>query len=242
MKFLEDEKMRDRTGAGVILIVVGIVLIDILGNLFINSVGVYTYIFLPLPMLGILAVFLDRKRHNTYHRKLVGLALILIIGYFLFFLTLGLLNKIYFIQKGDFRFGLNVIYCSEGLQVLAFFSSILAVAGLNRDRLDRFAALGMIIALVLVITTIFLIQAPAEDMMDGLNEIARDGDTHDSQRRSMLENEIEDYKKSLLLPRLPLVFAGITTLIAVLILSREQLKQIRKSIKERIRGNLRVGG
>jgi len=232
--------LRDRTGLGVILIIIGILLIDILGNLFIDSVGVYTYIFLPLPMLGILAVFLDRKRHNAYHRKLSGLSLILIITFFLLYLALGAVDKIYFIQKGSYRIGLNVIYCSEGSQVLAFLSCILSVAGLNRDRLDRLALLGMIIALVLVITTIFLIQAPAEEMMEGLDDIANDKNTHDSRRLAMLENEMEDYNKSLLLPRLPMVFAGIATLITVMVQGREPLKRIRKSIVERFKGNLGV--
>jgi len=231
--------MRDRTGLGVILIITGIFLMDVLGNLFTDSVGVYTYIFLPLPILGILAVFLDRKRYDPYHSKLAGLSLIMIIVFFLLYLTLGLLNKIYFIHNGNFRIGLNIIYWSEGLQVLGFFSYIISVAGLNRESLNRIAARGMIIALVLVITTIVLIQAPAEEMMEGLDDIANDENTHDSRRRAMLGNEIEEYNKGLLLPKLPTVFAGIVTLITVIILSRDQLKGIRKSFMERIRGNLR---
>ena len=231
--------MRDRTGLGVILIITGIMLVDILGNLFINSVGVYTYIFLPLPMLGILAVFLDRTRHNTYHSKLAGLAIILIITFFLLYLALGVVDKIYFIQKGNYRIGMNVIYCSEGLQFLSFLSCILAVAGLGGERAGRYAMAGMIIALVLVIMTIFLIQAPAEEMMDGLEDIANDENTADERRLAMLENEIEEYNKSLLLPKLPMVFAGMVTLITVIIQSRDQLKGIRKSFMERIRGNLR---
>ena len=113
------------------------------------------------------------------------------------------------------------------------------MAGLGGERAGRYAMAGMIIALVLVIMTIFLIQAPAEEMMDGLEDIANDENTADERRLAMLENEIEEYNKSLLLPKLPMVFAGMVTLITVIIQSRDQLKGIRKSFMERIRGNLR---
>jgi len=225
---------KNRTGAGVILILLGILFLTVLGNLFIDSVGTYTYIFLPLPIIGVLSIFVDRRRYVSVHRSLSSFSLILIIVFFLLYLATGLMYK-YFLGKVDLRWARNVIYLSEGMWMLAHSSCILSLMGLEDGKSSRFAVSVMGVSTVLVIISILLIQTPATEMMDGIEDIQADDLSTDMQKKMKFDESVDTFREESYNSRLFQILAGITVMVGVLVLGLKPLSEVKDNIKMRFR-------
>ena len=229
---------KNRTGLGIILMVIGVLFLNVLGNLFIDSVGIYTYIFLPLPILGILSIFIERKRYNPAHRSRSSFSLILIIIFFLLYLAAGLMYKYFLLTKGDLRWALEVIYISEGVWILAYASCIISFVDLENRYRKRLAISAITISTILVIASMLLIQAPATEMMDDIDSILdKDAKTDREKKIANMEYDesVETFREDSFYPRLAQVFAGMITMIVVIALGLKPLSEVKDNIKMRFR-------
>ena len=225
---------KNRTGAGVILLLLGMLFLTVLGNLFIDSVGTYTYVFLPLPIIGILYTFVDRKRYNGLHGSLSSFSLILIIVFFLLYLATGLMYK-YFLGKVDLRWARNVIYLSEGMWMLAHSSCIISLIGLEDGKSSRLAISAMSLSTLLVIISILLIQTPATEMMDDIEDIQDDEVSTDMQKKMKFDESVDTFREDSSISRLFQALAGIIVMVGVVVLGLKPLSDVKDNIIMRFR-------
>lgn len=231
--------MSRRTGSGLLLIIAGILLIDILCNLFLDSIGTYTYLFIPLPLIGVFYVFKDRKSYNVYHRRLSSLALVLIVVYFLLHLTLGLLYKFFFYNTENATLLFDVILLTEGLSVVSYASYLVAVSA-SEPRRRKWACPLYCLVSLLVLISVILVSPNAAGMLSDVENIREDSSISDLKKSNMFNEEISEYQDSLLLAKLPQIIGSIIVLIALVFLGKERLRESKEHIVRRFYHQLKV--
>ena len=227
------------TRFGILFVLSGIFLLTVTSNLFYNTMCSFTYIILPLPLLGVFYIFKERKNYNIEHSRLSALSLTLMITFFLSYLALGLLHVFFLGTKGDYRAVTMVLYSVEASYFLVLTSCIISIMGLGNERTKKVALAAAVITAFLIIVSLILVQSPTEEYIGGLKDIRRDTQSYDFQKKAMYIEEVEKYNENLFVPRLPQVAAGILTMLSVILLGREEIGGFKEELKMRFRGALR---
>ncbi len=227
------------TRFGILFVLAGILLLNVTSNIFYNSICSYTYLILWMPLLGVYCISKERKNYNIEHSRYTALSLSLMIIFFLIYLTLGLLHVYFLRNKVNYRVVRLVFYSVEASYFLLLVSSIVSLMGLGSNRKQRMAILTMSISVVLILVSLFLIQSPTEEYVEGLKTIRSDPHLKNFQKTAMYEKEVEKYNTNLFIPRLPQVAAGILTMISVILLGKEPICGFKTVLKMRFRGAFR---
>lgn len=218
---------RDRRN-GILIIMLGLVLLEVLGNIFIESVGAYSYYFLPLPLAGTFLVFRGRKKKTIQYRRFMGLSMILVMLHFIFSLAIALLYNYYFIYTQNFTGALNTIYVGGGISVLLFASVLVtSMAGTCHGNLWKYCALLALMA-GLVVTSVVLVDGPSKKMMDDITNIGDDHLLSENLKASRVEETVNEYNLSTekYMSGLALALAGTISTIVLIGTQRKTLKTI----------------
>jgi len=230
--------MREHTGKGIFILLLGILLLGVLANLFRESFGTFTYIFIPVPLIGILDIFTERKRFGPVHGRLTTFALVLVILFFLLVLLLGYLYQYSLVREADFRSVRRYQYASFAAYVIPMAASIIAVAELAGKRGFRCVAGAMVVCLLLTVAGLFLLRAPLTDHIDEVEEIYLDDVTDDNVEIHMYEGSVNRFNEESETAYLPMAAAGLVTLVTVAWAGREPLGNLRDMATGRMRKNL----
>lgn len=218
--------IRERTGIGIAVAITGILLLEVLGNLFPESFGTLTYLFIPIPLIGVLYLFVDRKRFGRFHGRASGLALFLMVSFFIALLLLGFLYYLFLYRRGDFDAARMAGYGSLALYLIPMLAALTGVMGLAGERDGKILWGVMAVCVILTIAGLFLVKGPLETHMKECGEIDRDDILEKEGKKNLYEVSAREFDEDSAVSRLPFALAGLLTAAAMGWVGREQLKNL----------------
>jgi len=229
--------MQNRRGTAILVIIMGLVLLEVLGNVFVERVGTYSYYFLPFPLLGTYLLFRERRKRTPQYESSLNLSLVLMMLHFIGSLGIALLYNYYLHQHVNLRMALNMIYLSKGIALLLFSSVLVAAAGASFHKRPRCFTALLIIVMFLVIVSVVRVDEPARTMMDDIENIRQDEYIGDSQKSILVTESINEYNHSAkkYISGLALALAGLIAIFVIIIAERDELEKYFLELKKRIK-------
>ncbi len=217
-------------GPGLLVLISGILLMEVLSNIFVGTVDVFSYIFLPLPLLGVFMIFRYRGDMTLASSRLAVLSMFIMVLFFVSHILLAGLYQ-YHTMKGhtDSMSALLLLYYST--PVLLLVGGIIAGFSFKENACRYVPIVLIIIFMAAAIISLLILNPGTENMVEDIDEIRSDDSMTKSTKETLINRALTDYNNSD-----EKYFSGIPFVISGLISSAYIFWQGRPHISSLFRG------